>query len=78
MSKIPGLSSKEVIKAVRAAGFEDAPKKGQGSHIALMKRDPKSVRLVIVLKRKSFLTHYRAAGTVISAPCHLVETFQTC
>ena len=53
MSKIPVLSSKEVIKALRAAGFEDAPKKGKGSHIALMKRDSKRVRLVIVPKRKS-------------------------
>jgi len=27
MSKIPVLSSTQVIKALRAAGFEDAPKK---------------------------------------------------
>ena len=53
MSKIPVLSSKQVIKALRAAGFEDAPKKGKGSHIALMKRDPKRLRLVIVPRRKS-------------------------
>jgi len=53
MSRVPVLSSTQVIKALRAAGFEDAPKKGKGSHIALMKRDRKRLRLVIVPKRKS-------------------------
>ena len=53
MSKIPVLSSKQVIKTLRTAGFEDAPKKGKGSHIALMKRDPKRLRLIIVPRRKS-------------------------
>ena len=32
MTKLPILSSKKVIKALQAAGFEDAPKKGKGSH----------------------------------------------
>jgi predicted RNA binding protein YcfA (HicA-like mRNA interferase family) len=27
MTKLPSLSSKEVIKAIRSAGFENAPKK---------------------------------------------------
>jgi len=35
MTKLPSLSSKEVIKALRSAGFENAPKRGKGSHIAL-------------------------------------------
>ena len=53
MTKLPVLSSKEVIKALRAAGFEDAPKRGKGSHSALMKRDPDKTRLVIVPVRKT-------------------------
>jgi predicted RNA binding protein YcfA (HicA-like mRNA interferase family) len=31
MTKLPLISSKVVIKALRAAGFEDAPKRGKGS-----------------------------------------------
>jgi len=31
MSKIPVLSSREVIKALQAAGFEDAPKKARAA-----------------------------------------------
>jgi predicted RNA binding protein YcfA (HicA-like mRNA interferase family) len=38
MTKLPSLSSKQVIKALRSAGFENAPKKGKGSHIALIKK----------------------------------------
>jgi len=38
MTKLPAISSKEVIKALRSAGFEDAPKRGKGSHAALVKR----------------------------------------
>lgn len=53
MTKLPILSSKEVIKALRSLGFEDAPKRGKGSHIALIKRDPNRMRLVIIPKAKS-------------------------
>jgi predicted RNA binding protein YcfA (HicA-like mRNA interferase family) len=47
------MSSKEVIKALRAAGFEDAPKRGKGSHSALVKRGIDKPRLVIVPDRKT-------------------------
>jgi len=40
MTKFPSLSSKQVIKALKSIGFEDAPKRGKGSHIALVKREP--------------------------------------
>jgi len=53
MMKLPSVSSKELIKALRAAGFEDAPKRGKGSHIALVKRGPGSTRLVIVPDRRT-------------------------
>ena len=52
MTKIPALSSKQVIKALRSAGFENAPKKGKGSHIALVKIEADRPLLVIIPKRK--------------------------
>jgi len=53
MSKPPLLSSTQIIKVLRAAGFEDAPKRGKGSHIAMVKRDPQKTRLVIIPDRKT-------------------------
>jgi len=52
MTKFPSLSSKQVIKALKSIGFEDAPKRGKGSHIALVKREPGNIRLVIIPNRK--------------------------
>ena len=53
MKKLPPLSSKEPIKALRRAGFEDAPKRGKGSHKALVKSAPGITRLVVVPDRKT-------------------------
>ena len=53
MSRLPILSSKKVITVLIRAGFEDAPRKGKGSHIALVKRTSGTTRLVIVPKKKS-------------------------
>jgi predicted RNA binding protein YcfA (HicA-like mRNA interferase family) len=53
MTTLPAISSKEVIKALRSAGFEDAPKRGKGSHSALVKRSKDKARLVIVPDRKT-------------------------
>jgi predicted RNA binding protein YcfA (HicA-like mRNA interferase family) len=53
MTKLPVISSKEVIKARRSAGFEDAPKRGKGSHSALIMRGMDKARLVIVPDRKA-------------------------
>ncbi|MBE9593286.1 MAG: type II toxin-antitoxin system HicA family toxin, partial [Proteobacteria bacterium] len=52
MTRLPIISSKEIVKALRAAGFENAPKRGKGSHIAMMKRDHDRTRLVIIPDRK--------------------------
>ena len=53
MTKLPILSSKQIIKALRIAGFKDAPKRGKGSHIAMVKRDRDMTRLVIIPDGKS-------------------------
>ena len=54
MKKLPVVSSDEVvINALKKDGFEDAPKRGKGSHRALYKIDEKGRKLlVIVPKRK--------------------------
>ena len=52
MTKLPILSSKQVIQTLRAMGFEDAPKRGKGSHIAMVKRTAAGTRLVIIPERK--------------------------
>ena len=51
--RLPLLSSKRVISALRRGGFIYAPKRGKGSHVALIKTDEggKS-RLVIIPKKK--------------------------
>ncbi|OPX22731.1 MAG: hypothetical protein B1H03_03630 [Planctomycetales bacterium 4484_113] len=54
MARLPILSSDEVVKALKRAGFAPAPKRGKGSHVAMQGKDPTGrVRLVIIPKRKS-------------------------
>ena len=51
--KLPSLSSQRLIAALRRAGFEDAPRRGKGSHHALMRRDANGrIRLVILPERR--------------------------
>jgi predicted RNA binding protein YcfA (HicA-like mRNA interferase family) len=51
--RLPSLSSRQLIAALRRAGFEDAPRRGRGSHRALMRRDPDGpTRLVIIPERR--------------------------
>jgi predicted RNA binding protein YcfA (HicA-like mRNA interferase family) len=53
MPKFPIISSKQIIKALQSKGFIYAPKRGKGSHVALMKRDSEKTRLVIIPDRKA-------------------------
>lgn len=47
--RLPSVSSKQIIQALRKAGFSEAPDRGKGSHRAFVKRDPTGkIRLVIV------------------------------
>lgn len=51
--RLPSLSSKQIIKALRASGFSEAPDRGKGSHRAFVKKDEDGrVRLVIVPQGK--------------------------
>ncbi len=47
--RLPSLSSKQIIRALRAIGFVEAPDRGKGSHRAFVKTDAGGrIRLVIV------------------------------
>jgi len=53
--RLPLLSSKEIISVLKRCGFIYAPKRGKGSHVALIKtgKEEKS-RLVIIPKGTLF------------------------
>ncbi|MEK6598871.1 MAG: type II toxin-antitoxin system HicA family toxin [Deltaproteobacteria bacterium] len=52
MSKLPVVSSRQIIRLLQKIGFEYAPKRGKGSHSAFVKRGRDTTRLVIVPDRK--------------------------
>jgi len=51
--KLPSLSSDELIRALKRAGFVYAPRRGKGSHVALYMDTPAGRRLVIVPRREA-------------------------
>ncbi|MBI4870355.1 MAG: type II toxin-antitoxin system HicA family toxin [Candidatus Riflebacteria bacterium] len=62
MSLLGSLSSRQVLQALAAAGFVPAPKRGKGSHVALVRVDAGGqVRLVIVPQNRDL-----PAGTLHS------------
>ena len=67
MSRLPALSSRRIIRALRKVGFVEAPKRGKGSHLAFVRHDPSGTRLVIVpyghdIPRGTFLAILEQAG----------------
>lgn len=51
--RLPSVSSRQIIQALRAAGFLEAPDRGKGSHRAFFKKDLGGrVHLVIVPQGK--------------------------
>ena len=53
MPKLPVVSSRQIIKVLKQLGFDYAPKRGKGSHVAFVKRDSNKTRLVIVPDREA-------------------------
>ncbi len=51
MPKLPVVSSKQIIRVLQKVGFQSAPKRGKGSHLAFVKKDADRTRLVIVPDR---------------------------
>ena len=66
--RLPSLSSKQIIRALRSSGFVEAPDRGKGSHRAFVKKDDGGrVRLVIVpmgkdIPRGTMLAIFDQAG----------------
>jgi predicted RNA binding protein YcfA (HicA-like mRNA interferase family) len=53
MTKLPSLSSRQIVQTLRRAGFVEAPDRGKGSHRAFYRADPSGhIRLVIVPQGK--------------------------
>lgn len=53
MPKLPVVSSKQIIRVLKQMGFDYAPKRGKGSHLAFVKQGSDRTRLVIVPNRDS-------------------------
>jgi len=53
MPKLPVVSSKQIIRVLKQLGFDYAPKRGKGSHLAFVKHGSDKTRLVIVPDRDS-------------------------
>jgi predicted RNA binding protein YcfA (HicA-like mRNA interferase family) len=61
MTKLPILSSKIIVSVLKKEGFEPAPKRGKGSHLAFVKKADGKSRLVIVPDKKEI-----PKGTLLS------------
>ena len=59
--KLPIVSSRQIEKVLKKAGFSYAPKRGKGSHKAFYKEEYDKKRLVIIPKRK-----YIPKGTLLA------------
>jgi predicted RNA binding protein YcfA (HicA-like mRNA interferase family) len=62
MTKLPLLSFDAVIKKLKAAGFDYAPHRGKGSHVALYKIEGDGTRLLAIVPRRDPIPR----GTLLS------------
>ncbi|MCW3130697.1 MAG: type II toxin-antitoxin system HicA family toxin [Methanophagales archaeon] len=62
MRKLPVISSDDMVKALKKAGFVHAPKRGKGSHIAFYKIDEKGHKLLVIVPKRRELPK----GTLLS------------
>jgi predicted RNA binding protein YcfA (HicA-like mRNA interferase family) len=62
MTKLPLISSDSVIKKLRAAGFDYAPHRGKGSHVALYKIEDDGTKLLVIVPRRDPIPR----GTLLS------------
>jgi predicted RNA binding protein YcfA (HicA-like mRNA interferase family) len=51
MTRLPSLSSAQVTRALRRAGFADAPRRGKGSHRALCREDAAGRQRLVIIPR---------------------------
>ena len=62
MTRLPLVSSDSIIRKLKKAGFEIAPRQGKGSHIALYKVDDDGKKLLVIIPLRDPVLR----GTLIS------------
>lgn len=62
MTKLPLVSSDTIIRTLKKAGFEIAPRQGKGSHTALYKVDDDGKKLLVIIPHRNPVPR----GTLIS------------
>ncbi len=62
MSKLPSVSSNKIIKRLLKAGFDYAPIKGKGSHIALVRVGNNGEKYLVIIPKRNPVPK----GTLIS------------
>jgi predicted RNA binding protein YcfA (HicA-like mRNA interferase family) len=76
MKKLPVVSSDEVINALERGGFTYAPKRGRGSHTALIKIDEKGCTLLVIVPKRSELPKGTLTSLQVlsSQPSHILQS----
>lgn len=49
MTKLPTISANKLIRKLLKAGFQDAPKRGKGSHRALVRHDKEGKPHLVII-----------------------------
>jgi predicted RNA binding protein YcfA (HicA-like mRNA interferase family) len=62
VSKLPSVSSDKIIKRLLKAGFDYAPIKGKGSHIALVRKGNHGEKYLVIIPKRDPVPK----GTLIS------------
>ncbi len=52
MTKLPLVSSDEIIRKLKAIGFDYMPRRGKGSHIALYKIEGDGSKLLVIVPHR--------------------------
>ncbi|MBI4231953.1 type II toxin-antitoxin system HicA family toxin [Candidatus Peregrinibacteria bacterium] len=52
MSRLPIISTKDVVRVLKRAGFTYAPKRGKGSHIAFYKVDENGRKCLVIVPHR--------------------------
>jgi predicted RNA binding protein YcfA (HicA-like mRNA interferase family) len=54
VSKLPSVSSNKIIKRLLKAGFDYAPIKGKGSHIALVRAGDHGEKFLVIIPKRVY------------------------
>ncbi len=71
--RLPLLSSAQVIQALTRAGFENAPKRGKGSHVAVIRFEPTGRKSLVIVPQRKELPRGTLAAVLEQAGLTLEE-----